>query len=160
LRFRDAKRGPQGINSLLKESLLSRSCPLSGWGRIQNEAVIAALKCVRENLCRPSRTRSEFPLYPGLTSLCENSVVPPGLESCLPLYPALKRWAKVARPSGAGFSGFSFHRIGRKLVPTQVLTCWALQCRRFAADAWSIPPRGIRIEFRDRLNSESLGNSD
>ena len=30
-------------------------------------------------------------------------VVPPGLESFLPPFPALKRWAKVACPSGAGF---------------------------------------------------------
>jgi TldD protein len=32
----------------------------------------------------------------------ENSVVPPGLESSLPLFPALKRWAKLVRPFGAG----------------------------------------------------------
>jgi hypothetical protein len=36
----------------------------------------------------------------------ENSVVPPGLESLLPLSPALKRWAKLDRPSGARFSVF------------------------------------------------------
>src|SRR5882724_2145038 len=34
----------------------------------------------------------------------ENSAVPPGLESFLPLVPALKRWAKLERPSGAGLS--------------------------------------------------------
>jgi len=33
--------------------------------------------------------------------LRENSAAPPGLESLLPLYPALKRWAKLGRPSGA-----------------------------------------------------------
>ena len=33
-----------------------------------------------------------------------NSAVPPGLESFVPLFPALKRWAKLGRPSGAGFS--------------------------------------------------------
>ena len=32
----------------------------------------------------------------------ENSVVPPGLESFLRLFPALKRWARLVRPSGAG----------------------------------------------------------
>ena len=32
-------------------------------------------------------------------------VVPPGLQSLLVLFPALKRWAKLGRPSGAGFSG-------------------------------------------------------
>ena len=39
----------------------------------------------------------------------ENSVVPPGLESLLPLSPALKRWAKLDRPSGAGFLWSFFH---------------------------------------------------
>ena len=36
------------------------------------------LKCLRENICRPSGTRDDFPLSP-----------------------ALKRWAKTFRPSGA-----------------------------------------------------------
>jgi hypothetical protein len=44
--------------------------------------------------------------FPALTSLCENSVVPPGLESFLPLYPALKRWAIGRRPSGADSQAF------------------------------------------------------
>ena len=30
-------------------------------------------------------------------------VVPPGLASCHLRFPALKRWAKLVRPSGAGF---------------------------------------------------------
>jgi hypothetical protein len=34
----------------------------------------------------------------------ENWVVPPGLRSFFPLFPALKRWAKLVRPSGAVFS--------------------------------------------------------
>jgi len=34
----------------------------------------------------------------------ENWVVPPGLESFVALAPALKRWAKLGRPSGAGYS--------------------------------------------------------
>ena len=33
-----------------------------------------------------------------------NWAVPPGLESSLSLFPELKRWAKLGRPSGAGFS--------------------------------------------------------
>jgi hypothetical protein len=36
----------------------------------------------------------------------ENSVVP-GLESFLSLFPALKRWAKLDRPSGARFLDIS-----------------------------------------------------
>ena len=38
---------------------------------------------------------------PPLGSVREKSVVPPGLESFLTLYPALPRWAKLVRPSGA-----------------------------------------------------------
>jgi hypothetical protein len=38
-----------------------------------------------------------------LKSVRENWVVPPGLKSFLPLFPALKRWAKLVRPYGAGF---------------------------------------------------------
>src|SRR6266542_5619873 len=33
----------------------------------------------------------------------KNSAVPPGLESCCPLYPALPRWAKLVRPCGDRF---------------------------------------------------------
>src|SRR5208282_3571783 len=43
-------------------------------------------------------------------SVSENSVVPPGLESLGPLFPALKRWAKLVRPSGAGFPSDSERR--------------------------------------------------
>ena len=39
----------------------------------------------------------------GLENVHENAVVPPGLESLVPLFPALKRWAKLGSPSGAGF---------------------------------------------------------
>jgi len=44
----------------------------------------------------------------------ENSVVPPGLESFLPLSPALEPWAKLERPSGDGFSESSFRSIARR----------------------------------------------
>ncbi len=47
----------------------------------------------------------------GLKSVRESWVVPPGLESLLPLFPALKRWAKLVRPSGAGLSSFSSRRV-------------------------------------------------
>ena len=36
----------------------------------------------------------------------ENSVVPLGLELFVRRFPALARWAKLVRPSGAGFSVF------------------------------------------------------
>jgi len=45
------------------------------------------VKCVRENLCRPSGTPSDLPLHPGLTS-----------------------WANLLRPSGAGVWQILFHR--------------------------------------------------
>jgi branched-chain amino acid transport system substrate-binding protein len=56
-----------------------------------------------------------------LKSVRENSVVPPGLESILPFYPALKRWAKLGRPSGAAFSCAWFHQTVRKGVLTHTL---------------------------------------
>src|SRR5450759_88223 len=69
----------------------------------------------------------------GLKSVRENSVVPPGLESFFPLFPALKRWAKFGRPSGAGLSGISFHRIAKKRVLTHTLKRWAKLGRPFGA---------------------------
>src|ERR1035441_10610584 len=56
-----------------------------------------------------------------LKSVRENSVVPPGLESILPFYPALKRWAKLGRPFGAAFSCAWFHQTVRKRVLTHTL---------------------------------------
>ena len=66
------------LNSLLKKCFLGRSRT-------------AAAKADDENqLCTVALNR-----------LCENSVVPPGLESSFPLFPALKRRAIVSRPFGA-----------------------------------------------------------
>ena len=45
---------------------------------------------------------------PGAQSVRENSVVPPGLGCFAPLFPALKRWAKLVRPSGALFYPIMF----------------------------------------------------
>src|ERR1019366_7857718 len=59
----------------------------------------------------------------------ENSVVPPGLESFLQLFPALKRWAKLVRPSGAVFSSSSSHQIAKTPVLTHTLKRWASQKR-------------------------------
>src|ERR1019366_2292781 len=58
---------------------------------------------------------------PALKSMRENWVVPPGLRSFFPLFPALKRWAKLVRPSGAAFSSSSFHRIAKTSVLTHTL---------------------------------------
>jgi len=49
-----------------------------------------------------TRTRSPLVLRALLRFVRENSVVPTGLESSVSLLPALKRWAKLGRPSGAG----------------------------------------------------------
>src|ERR1039457_4595337 len=53
---------------------------------------------------------------PAVKIVRENSAVPPGLESFLPLFPALKRCAKLGRPSGAGFPANPFHLVARKRV--------------------------------------------
>jgi hypothetical protein len=42
-------------------------------------------------------------IVPSGAKVWENSVVPPGLESFVPFFPALARWAKLGRPSGTGF---------------------------------------------------------
>ena len=52
-------------------------------------------------------------LSPELRLVRENSAVAPGLESLLPLSPALKRWAKMDCPSGTGFSILSFSSSAR-----------------------------------------------
>src|ERR1019366_902376 len=54
------------------------------------------------------RKKSAFDVQP-LKGVGENWVVPPGLRSFFPLFPALKRWAKLVRPSGAVFSSSSFN---------------------------------------------------
>ena len=60
-------------------------------------------------------------LWKGLQRVRENSVVPPGLEFFLPFSPALKRWANLGRPSGAGFFYAWFHWTARKRVLTHML---------------------------------------
>jgi hypothetical protein len=69
-----------------------------------------------------------FPVYgvfPQAQCVGENSVVPPGLESLLPASPALKRWAKLERPSGAGLSESSVASLARERVLSPVLKDWA-----------------------------------
>jgi hypothetical protein len=56
----------------------------------------------------------------------ENSVVPPGLESLLPLSPALKRWAKLDRPSGArGWKAWSTQpRMDQSIIAAELRSAW------------------------------------
>jgi hypothetical protein len=53
-------------------------------------------------------------------SVHESWVVPPGLEAFFLLSPALKRWAKLVRPYGAGSSyisfSISFHWVAQERV--------------------------------------------
>jgi hypothetical protein len=78
-----------------------------------------------ENSVVPPGLYSFLPLFPALKCVRENWVVPPGLRSFFPLFPALKRWAKLVRPSGAAFSSSSFHRIAKTSVLTHTLKRWA-----------------------------------
>ena len=80
----------------------------------------------------------------GLKSVRENSVVPPGLEFFFPLYPALKRWAKFGRPSGAGLSGISFHRVAQKRVLTHTLKPSFLLAGSGTAEAVPFPKPFMR----------------
>ena len=92
---------------------------------LDSEAFAARLKsCPPENLIGVGG----FPAYgvfPHAQCLGENSVVPPGLESFLPASPALKRWAKLERPSGAGFSESLFASMVRERVLSPALKHWA-----------------------------------
>jgi hypothetical protein len=69
------------------------------------------------------------PVIAALKSVRENSVVPPGLKSLFPLFPALKRWAKLGRPSGAEFPFASFHPSVRKQVFTHTLKRCSIQTK-------------------------------
>ena len=64
-----------------------------------------------------------YGVFPQAQCGSENSVVPPGLESFLPLSPALKRWAKFERPSGAGFPESSFPWPAQKQIPAHPQRC-------------------------------------
>ncbi len=66
----------------------------------------------------------------GLKSVRENSVVPPGLESFLQLFPVLKRWAKLGRPSGAGIP--RLNRLLANAILPVVLVAFVLNACGFA----------------------------
>ena len=69
------------------------------WGSsTAGQSVLAA----RSRLLPSTCTQSPVVLRALLRFVRENSVVPTGLESSVSLLPALKRWAKLGRPSGAG----------------------------------------------------------
>ncbi len=89
--------------------------------------------------------------------LFQNSVVPPGLGSFSPLLPPLKRWAKLVRPSRAGF-------LWLFLPPTQPrcefrnsldfrdVGCWI---RRL--ENWSSVVENTRTERRERSTQPASG---
>jgi len=62
----------------------------------------------------------------------ENWVVPPGLEPLAPLYPALKRGAKVGRPCGTGDCRGLFHGVLRNSAFTHALKRCASQRLKIA----------------------------
>ena len=64
--------------------------------------------------------RRKFRIPQGLENVRENSVVPPGLESLVPLFPALKRWAKLGRPYGAEISKSLRYRYNDTLIRSLV----------------------------------------
>jgi hypothetical protein len=67
-----------------------------------------------------------------------------GLEFSPPLSPALKRWAKFVRPSGAGFSAIPFHRIAREPILAHTLKGrLILESSRYR----SRPPSGAKAQI-------------
>jgi hypothetical protein len=92
---------------------------------VDSAAFAAGLKsCPSENLFGVGAFLCSG-VFPQAQCLGENSVVPPGLESFLPASPALKRWAKLERPSGAGGSESSFSSLAREQVLSPALKDWA-----------------------------------
>jgi hypothetical protein len=102
--------GPQGQVVLGSRGEIVRTSEVG----IDSSAFAARLKS-----CPPANLTG-VGVFPGYGDFAqgecgsENSVVPAGLESFLPLSPALKRWAKLERPSGAGLSENSFLSLARK----------------------------------------------
>src|ERR1019366_7749497 len=93
---------------------------------------------------------------------------PPGLESFLPLFPALKRWAKLGRPSGAAFSRAWFHQTVQKRVLTRTLSrlrCASTPSTNFPRrrrgkprlyQVRSVLGRALRLGRRSRASGELL----
>ena len=78
----------------------------------------------------------------------ENSVVPPGLESLGPLFPALKRWPKLVRPSGAAFS-----------IACTILVCaMATSARAANSASGDVVLRALREEMERSKASLKLEN--
>src|SRR6266404_4882212 len=92
---------------------------------------------------------SNWPTRP--ESVRESSVGPPGLESWLAVFPALKRWAKFDRPSGLGF-----REVG---LTGLFLDCSARRTEdyglsdRQSSDAsdGAVDSRGVLVRTNDRL---------
>jgi hypothetical protein len=92
------------LSSMPIEYVLRPRLTAAAKAGLPSKPASAALKRVRENLFRPSGTRSESPLYPGLTS-----------------------WANIFRPSGAGNRADSLARLTHRLVLTHTLKRCATQ---------------------------------
>ena len=88
---------------------------------VDSAAFAARLKsCPPENLLGVGGFPG-YGVFPQAQCVDQKSVVPPGLESFLPAAPALKRWAKLDRPSGAGLSDSSSPLVAGNLVLAQRL---------------------------------------
>ena len=101
-----------------------------------------------------------------LTSLCERSLVPPGLQSSFPLYPALKRWANLARPppgldtrtdGSTGFPKASSHAQAEALLhskaespPASYLAVQTGYHPKKDAGHWFAVPASGSLQFLDR----------
>ena len=73
----------------------------------------------------------------------ENSVVHPGLESLGPVFPALKRWAKLVRPSGAGLL----------VLGTMLICAMATSARAANSASGDVVLRALREEMeRSKAN--------
>jgi hypothetical protein len=100
--FDGVQLGSVEIQKFLLSEFLWVESGLPGWIRPSGGANVEMrhMKLLAARGRGPQRLK---PCSKSNTRSAENWVVPPGLKSLFPLYPALKRWANLGRPSGAGF---------------------------------------------------------
>jgi hypothetical protein len=115
---------------------------------IHSAAFAARLKsCPPENLTGVG-VFPGYGVFPQAQCVGENSVVPPGLESFLPRSPALKRWAKLERPSGAGFSESSFPSLVQEQTFAQGLKRCSTQNLAFSENCKAQLQNGLNAALK------------
>ena len=131
--IRVVPRGVNDMNSAGKQSAekLGRVTSVAK-APVERKGFIAALEALRHpkssfsTNCKAARRVGTT--IAALKSVLGSWAVPPGLESLAPLYPALKRGAKVDRPSGTGNCRGLLHRVLHRVFRNLVLARMLKRC--------------------------------